>query len=119
MKTILEQIYDVLRDDGTPVFFPEQKTGECLEPYIVIKTEGTIKPLIVSSERPIYTIMCYVPKNNYRTLEKLVTETKEKMRALYPLLMYEGNETPSFYDDNVKAHMISFQYLNCRKIINI
>lgn len=118
MKTILEKMYDVLNRDGTPVYFPEQSTKECTENYIVVKFDGTISSLTVSSERPIYTVMCYVPKNNYRTLENFIFETKKKMKELYPLLMYAGNETPSFYDDDVKAHMISFQYLNCRKIEN-
>ncbi len=101
-----------------------------MKEYIVIKTDGTITEPVVSSERPIYTVMCYVPQNNYSRLESFVEETKRKMKNVFPLVMYIGkknvfplvmyigNETPSFYDEEIKAHMISFQYQGCRKLEN-
>lgn len=116
--SILKDIRDVLEIDGTDVFFPTQHEGECNKEYIVIKKEGTTTEPIVSSERPIYTIMCYVPQNNYSRLESFVDETKTKMKKMFPTLMYVGNETSSFYDEEVKAHMISFQYQGCRKLEN-
>lgn len=115
--SVLKQTMNVLKSDGTEVYFPSQHKGECLKEYIVIKSDGTVA-LSISSERPIYTIMCYVPYDKYSRLETFVHETKQKMKKMFPLLMYEGNETPSFYDENKKAHMVSFQYLGCRKIEN-
>ena len=114
--SILKQIFDVLSKDGTDTYFPGQHKGECLKEYIVIKMDGVVAEMNVSSERPIYTIMCYVPLNKYSRLEELVFETKQKMKEMFPLLIYVGNETSSFYDDETKSHMISFQYQNCRKI---
>lgn len=117
-QDIIKQIFDVLKEDGTDVYFPMQKQDECKNKYIVVKMDGVNPTMNVSSERPIYTIMCYVPKNNYTMLEGFIKETKDKLKKLYPLIEYAGNETPSFYDDDVKAHMISFQYQGIRKILN-
>lgn len=116
--SVLKKIRDVLREDGTEVYFPTQHKGQCLKEYIVIKLDGTNEELTVSSERPLYTIMCYVPENKYSRLEEFVFETKQKMKELFPMLMYAGNETPSFYDSDVKGNMKSFQYQGCRKIEN-
>lgn len=117
--SIIKKLIDTLKEDGTEVNMPLQHKGECINKYIVVKMEGVAPTLNVSSERPIYTIMCYVPENNYSELESFVIETKNKMKKMFPLLMYnEGSETPSYYDETVKGHMISFQYLNCRKIEN-
>lgn len=115
---ILKKIRDVLSEDGTDVYFPLQKMGECEKQYIVVKYDGAIDLDSVSSDRPIYTILCYVPRDNYSNLEKFVIETKQKMKKCFPIVMYTGNETPSFYDETYKAHMVSFQYLGCRKINN-
>ena len=38
------------------------------------------------------------------------------LKALEPMLMPTHYETPSFYDDTLKAHMISVQYRNYRKL---
>lgn len=116
--SVLKQIRDVLEEDETDVYFPSQHKGECLNEYIVVKADEAIGEMTVSSERPLYTILCYVPEDCYSSLETLVNKTKQKMKKVFPLVMYVGNETPSFYDDTVKAHMISFQYQGCRKIEN-
>lgn len=82
----------------------------------MIKSYGAIQELVVSSERPVYLIMCYVPRNCYSRLESFVRETKQILKGLFPLVRYNGNETPSFYDDEIKGHMVSFEYVGCRKI---
>lgn len=116
-KDILKQIYDVLASDGTKVYFPGQFKGECVEKYIVLKSGATAKLLTVSSERPTYTIMFYVPKNNYTQFESFIRETKQKMKKIFPLVMYDnGSETESYYDEDLKAHTKSIMYVGCRKI---
>ena len=105
-KGILKQIHDCLTRNGFETYFPSQKHGECLETY---------DPLTVSSERPIYTIMVYVPENRYSIFEKIIFDVKQTLKKMYPMIMYIGNETPSYYDENVKANMVSFQYYGCRK----
>lgn len=114
---ILKTMYDLFKKNNIDVYFPSQHKGECIKKYVVIKENGTI-PLNVSSERVVYTIMCYVPKENYTQLEQFKQEVKKIMNKLYPTIMYNGNETPSYYDEVVKGHMCSFDYLGCRKIRN-
>ena len=113
--SILKEVRKTLSSDGTEVYFPSQHEGECLNEYIVVKVSDAIDEIEVSSERPIYTLMLYVPKNRYSDLEDMLNETKIKMKQLFPTLRYVGNQTDSFYDDNVKGHMISIQYERCRK----
>lgn len=117
-KEVSKQIYDLLKQNNFDVYFPSQHKGECISKYAVIKHDGAYQPLTVSSERPIYTIMCYVPEQSYSELESFVLEIKRTMKNIFPLVMYLGNETPSYYDDSVKGHMISFQYYGARKIKN-
>lgn len=114
-KEIIKQIRDILEENGTDVYFPSQHKGECIKEYIVIKNDGSTDEYTVSAERPLYTIMCYVPENEYSRLETLVFETKQKMKKMFPIVMYAGNETASYYDEDIKGHMISFQYQGCRK----
>lgn len=118
MKSVLKQLYDCLKQNNIDVYFVGQHKGECTEKYAVIKIGGTTTEYNVSAERPIYTIMCYVPEDKYSELEEYALEVKEKMKQVYPLVMYLGNGTDSFYDENVKGHMTSFQYQGCRKIEN-
>lgn len=116
MGSVLKQIYDCLKKDGFDVYFPSQHKGECIEPYVVVKMEGVYTPLTVSSERPIYTILVYVPENRYSVLEQIIFETKQSLKKIYPLIEYIGNETASYWEEEVKATMVSFQYYGCRKI---
>ena len=119
MSSVINQIYDNLKNSGFDVYYPGQKKGECRTNYVVIKNDGSISLVGISSERPVYTIMCYVPENKYSQLNEYELEVKEVMRKLYPMVMYAGNETPSYYDNNVKGHMVSFQYYGIRKIEQI
>ena len=57
--------------------------------------------------------MLYVPKNKYNQLEKFKQVVKSIVATdLNPMLMPTGQETPEFYDDTVKAHMVSITYRN-------
>ena len=44
--------------------------------------------------------MLYVPVNRYGRIESFMFETKQKMKQIFPLVMYVGNETASFYDED-------------------
>lgn len=117
-KSVLKQVIDCLKEQDVDAYFPGQHKGECVIKYTVVKKEGAVASETVSSERPIYTLMCYVPYNKYSELEDYVNELRTKMKKVFPLVMYVGNETPSYYDESVNGHMISFQYQGCRKIEN-
>ena len=61
--------------------------------------------------------MCYVPKTQYSKLEPLVQRVKKAMKGLEPLIVPYGSQTPSYYDDGLKAHMISIEYVNYKKML--
>ena len=117
-NTRIQDIYVFLKDKGFEVYFPAQKVGECTSPYVVVRDATTTKVAGFSSTVTYYDIMCYVPKDHFSTLEPFVEQVKISMRGLVPMIKPTYTQTQSFYDESVKAHMISIQYLNYRKIIS-
>lgn len=97
------------------VYSPGIKVGECTSKYIVVKNDGSSQHASFSSDVDMYAVMCYVPKDAYSTLEPFVQEVKKVMKALEPMILPYGSQTPSYYDDSVKAHMISIEYKNYKK----
>lgn len=102
--------------DKFDVYPPGVKTGDCLAPYIVVKNDGSTQHTSFSTDVDLYAVMVYVPKQAYSTLEPLVQEVKEKMKELRPMILPYGMQTPSYYDDSVKAHTISIEYKNYKKV---
>lgn len=112
---IIQSIYLFLKQQGFNVYFPSQKQGECTEPYIVVKDASSSKFLNYSSTVHYYDIMCYVPYNQFSTLEPFVESVANVMKGM--LNVKTTNErTSSKFDDNVKAYMISETYRNYQKI---
>ena len=111
-----QDIYAHLQKEGYNVFPPGIKVGECTEEYIVVKNDGSSKHPEFSTDVDLYSIMCYVPKQKYSTLEVLVQKIKKSMKGLEPMIKPYGTQTPSYYDDSYKAHMISIEYKNYKKI---
>lgn len=97
------------------VYFPGVKEGECFSPYVVVKNNGSNAHANFSTDVDLYSVMCYVPKLQYSRLEPLVQVVKEAMKALEPMIKPNGIQTPSFYDDAYKAHMVSIEYKNYKK----
>jgi hypothetical protein len=112
-----QDIYLHLKKAGFDVYSPSTKVGECIKEYIVVKNDGSFKHPMVSSDNDLYAVMCYVPKENYSRLEPMVQEVKKAMKDLEPMIMPYGSQTPSYYDDSYKAHMISIEYKNYKKIL--
>ena len=111
-----QDIYLHLKKAGFDVYSPSTKIGECTKEYIVVKNDGSFKHPMVSSDNDLYAVMCYVPKENYSRLEPMVQEVKKIMKGLEPMILPYGSQTPSYYDDSYKAHMISIEYKNYKKI---
>lgn len=110
-----KDIYTHLKNEGFDVYSPGQHQGECTSPYVVVKDMGAARFVEFSSNRVLYDIMCYVPKDHFSQLEPFVNSMKTSMRKMFPRIRPAHYETPSFYDDTVKGHMISVQYINYRK----
>lgn len=110
-KTVWERIFDALSSHGIEVYPPANKTGECKAEYVVVKNDGAAQKGTFSTQVNYYTVMLYVPANKYTRLERFKAEVKAIFSTdLYPMLMPTGQETPDFYDDGVKAHMVSILY---------
>ena len=111
-----QDIFLHLKKEGFDVYSPGTKVGECTEEYIVVKNDGSSKHPTVSSDNDLYAVMCYVPKESYSRLEPMVQKVKNAMKGLEPMILPYGSQTPSYYDDSYKAHMISIEYKNYKKI---
>lgn len=111
-----QDIFLHLKKAGFDVYSPGMKTGECIKEYIVVKNDGATKHPSFSTDNDLYAVMCYVPKENYSRLEPMVQEVKKAMKGLEPMILPYGSQTPSYYDDSYKAHMISIEYKNYKKI---
>ena len=115
-KSVWETIFRHLKKHGFEVYSPGTKLGECQRPYIVIKSDGSSRHTSFSTDVDLYAVMCYVPKMRYSTLEPMVQSVKEVMKELSPMVLPYGQQTPSYYDDDVKAHMVNIEYKNYKKI---
>ena len=111
-----QRIYTHLTSKGFDVYSPGQHQGECTSPYIVLKDAGSSKLDSFSSKKVLYDLMCYVPKEAFSTLEPFVDEVEAAMKLMYPEVISLQFRTPSYLDDSVKAHMISTQYQNNKKL---
>lgn len=111
-----QDIFTHLKNKGFDVYSPGMKIGECTSEYLVVKNDGSSKHVNFSTDVDLYAVMCYVPKDKYSTLEPLVQRVKNTMKGLEPMILPYGSQTPSYYDDSYKAHMISIEYKNYKKL---
>lgn len=107
-----QDIFLHLKKEGFEVYPPATKKGECESEYLVIKNDGSSSHNKFSFDNDLYAVMCYVPKEKYSSLEPLIQKVKKSMAGLRPLILPYGSQTPSYYDDKVKAHMVSISYKN-------
>lgn len=111
-----QDIFTHLKKAGFDVYSPGMKIGECTSEYLVVKNDGSSKHISFSTDVDLYAVMCYVPKEKYSSLEPLVQRVKNSMKGLEPMIKPYGSQTPSYYDDSYKAHMISIEYKNYKKL---
>lgn len=112
----IQDIYMHLKQKGFDVYFPAQHQGECIAPYVVVKGNVQTQFRQYSSTTQYYDLLCYVPKEKFSTLYPFVDSIKAAMKELVPMIKPAYYDTSAFYDDEVKGHMVSIQYLNYRKI---
>lgn len=109
-KTLWEIISDKLIENDIPVYPPAIKVGECKEPYVVLKQDGTTAISGISSKRGYYMVMLYVPQNQYQELDRFERKVTEVLNELVPMIMPVGQSNTDYYDDNFNAHMRYFLY---------
>lgn len=110
-----KDIFEKLKKNKFNVYSPGTHEGECKEKYLVVKMEGSNAHTSFSTDVSYYSILVYVPRDKYSILDEYVQEVKKCMKELYPMIIPYGTETPSAYDDSVKAHMVSIMYKNYKK----
>lgn len=111
-----QDIFLHLKNQGFDVYSPGIKVGECTSEYLVVKNDGSSKHSSFSTDVDLYAVLCYVPRSSYSSLEPLVQKVKNAMKELEPMILPYGSQTPSYYDDSVKAHMVSIEYKNYKKL---
>lgn len=112
-----QDIFLFLKRKGYSVYFPAQKLGECTEPYVVVKVGTTSQVLNYSSTQTFYDIICYVPHDQYSTLETFVDGVVEAMKGLRPMLKPTYDRTQPYLDTKANAFMSSVKYINYRHIV--
>lgn len=112
----IQDIYMHLKREGFEVYFPGQHQGECISPYVVVKGATNMQFRQYSTVAQYYDLLCYVPKDRYSSLYPYVDSVKAAMKQLFPMIKPAHYGTDSFYDDEIKGHMVSVQYLNYRKL---
>jgi hypothetical protein len=112
-----QDIFRHLKNHDFDVYAPGIKVGPCTAPYIVVLHNGATRKAGISTMIDTYSVMVYVPKQNYSQLEVMVERVKAVMKKLEPLIFPYGFQTPSYYDDGFKAHMISVEYKNYKKML--
>jgi len=115
MSTRWQDIFLHLQENGFDVYPPGVKVNECLSPYVVVMHDGSVPYTGISTNIDLYSVLVYVPQKQYSELEVQVQSVKVAMKKLEPMILPYGSQTPSFYDDSVKAHMISIEYKNYKK----
>lgn len=112
----VQDIYIFLKEKGYDVYFPAQKVGDCVSPYVVVKHDGATKDLNFSTDIDTYSVMVYVPQKSYSQLEVLVRKIRQDMKELEPMIRYNDSMMTSFYDDSIKGHMTSISFRNYKKL---
>ena len=115
MSTRWQDIHLHLQKNGFDVYSPGVKVNECVSPYVVVTHNGSTKHPGSSTNVDLYSVLVYVPQQSYSELEVQVQNVKIAMKMLEPMILPYGSQTPSYYDDGVKAHMISIEYKNYKK----
>lgn len=55
-----------------------------------------------------WEVMCYVPSTSLMALDKLVNDVKATLKSIN--IELTNNQTPEFYDDVLKAYMVSIEF---------
>lgn len=85
-----------------------QHKGECKEPYIVLRNNGSM--LGISAEQALYELLLYYPANRYSQFEEYIEKVKAAMNLLYPALKLVEPESTHYLDPDVQGYMTSLTY---------
>ena len=113
--TVWDLVANELQNNGIDVYPPDVHEGDCTSPYCVFKDGGSTITGLLSTQTDLYTLLCYVPRQQYTLMKEYTEKCKNAVQSLAPMVMPTGKETETFYDDTVKGYMKSVQYRNHRR----
>lgn len=116
---IWDVIYNKLKSNKIDVYTPGQHKGDCMTPYVVVKPQSSMQYNEYSTNVIYCDVLCYVPREQFSTLEGFVSEVKAILKSLYPQVKESHMEFPGFNDDSNKSHMWSIQYEGYQKFYNL
>lgn len=108
-----ETIYKHLNSSGYEIYSLGQHSGECKEPYIVLRNDGSTPRQGV--ELPTYELLLYYPSNRYSEFEGYIESVKMCMNQLYPSLWLIDGPGPHYLDPDVRGYMTNLVYQGLRK----
>jgi len=113
MSIQAQKIYDLLDENAFEVYFPAQKVGDALTKYVVVAENGGDGTRGVA--RDYFDILCYVPEEQYSTMNDFVVSVETCLKKLYPKIKSTYTRTSPYHDTDIKAWMVSVEYQNWRK----
>ena len=105
-----QDIVACLKEHGIEVRSPGVEIGDVTKKFVIVTYYGASSYLTYSSEKAVYDVTVYIPRANYSELEPYIQQVKDAMEDLRPMLKLNGYESPSFYDDTIKAHVVDIEY---------
>ena len=111
----LKDIYKTLKQNDIDVFFVGQHKGDCIEPYVVVKSGITTKHATVSALIHYFDILCYVPQNNPSELIEFISRVQKVMLQLSPMVKFNTTIQDSYFDDSVNGWLADLEYVNYSK----
>lgn len=116
LKNRWQDIFKHLENKGYAVYSPGVKLGDCTFKYLVVKFEGSTRLAGISTDDDLYSVLCYVPQQNYSELDSFVQDVRRDMKELEPMILPYGSNLPAYYDDAVHAHYVALEFKNHKKL---
>lgn len=102
-----KEIFDIM-NHVYPTYWPSQKTGECTNPYVVLKYKNQSSSLGNKKAGWQYVdVMIYIPTFSILPMDNM---TEDITNLLKGKLEFTGNITPDYIDIDVKAIMRSMEF---------
>lgn len=116
MQQIWQMIVKYLKDNGIDAYAPGTHKEKCTSPYVVVKTTTTTRYLQYSTRIMYIDMMCY--GRTMSETNELVDKVTETLKGMSPIIKPTQDYSIPFYDDDVKAWLISVTYRNYAKYYN-
>ena len=110
-----QDIFKHLKEHNFDVRSPGISKGDCTNKYVVVKFGGETSHGSFSTNDTYYDLLCYVPKERYSQIDSFVREVQKCMKDMEPMIIPTNEVSPSYYDDNFKAHYVSIGYKNYKR----